>query len=31
MAIQVNADFSNGTPPTPRDFEIWVDDVWFIK
>jgi hypothetical protein len=30
MAIQVNADFST-SPPTPNDFEIWVDDVNFIK
>ncbi len=30
MAIQVNADFST-TPPTPNDFEIWVDDVNFIQ
>ena len=30
FAIQVNADFSTN-PPTPNDFEIWVDDVNFIK
>ena len=30
MAIQANADFST-SPPTPNDFEIWVDDVYFIK
>jgi len=30
MAIQVNADFST-TPPTPNDYEIWVDDINFIK
>jgi len=30
MAIQANADFSTN-PPTPNDFEIWVDDVYFIK
>jgi len=30
MAIQVNADFST-SPPTPNDYEIWVDDVNFIK
>ena len=30
FAIQVNADFST-SPPTPNDFEIWVDDVYFIK
>lgn len=29
FAIQVNADFST-SPPTPNDFEIWVDDVNFI-
>ena len=30
FAIQVNADFSTN-PPTPNDFEIWVDDVYFIR
>jgi hypothetical protein len=30
FSIQVNADFST-SPPTPNDFEIWVDDVNFIK
>jgi hypothetical protein len=30
FSIQVNADFSTN-PPTPNDFEIWVDDVNFIK
>jgi hypothetical protein len=30
MAIQVNADFST-SPPTPNDYEIWIDDVYFIK
>jgi len=30
MAIQVNADYSTGTAK-PRDFEIWIDDVSFIK
>jgi hypothetical protein len=30
MAIQVNADFST-TPPTANDFEVWIDDVQFIK
>lgn len=30
MAIQANADFST-SPPTPNDYEIWVDDVYFIK
>lgn len=29
MAIQVNSDHST-TPPTPNDFEIWVDDVAFV-
>jgi hypothetical protein len=30
MAIQVNANFST-TPVSPNDFEIWVDDINFIK
>jgi hypothetical protein len=30
MAIQVNADYSTGLPQA-RDFEIWLDDVSFIK
>ena len=30
MAIQVNADYST-TPASANDFEIWVDDVSFIK
>jgi hypothetical protein len=30
MAIQVNADFST-SPPTLNDYEIWVDDVYFIR
>jgi hypothetical protein len=30
MAIQVNADFSV-TPAAANDFEIWVDDVEFIR
>jgi hypothetical protein len=30
MAIQVNATYV-GSSPTPNDFEIWVDDVKFIK
>jgi hypothetical protein len=30
MAIQANAIYVNGLP-TPNDFEIWVDDVNFIK
>jgi len=30
MAIQVNADYSTGSAK-PRDFEIWLDDVAFIK
>jgi len=30
MAIQVNADYSTGQAK-PRDFEIWIDDVSFIK
>jgi len=30
MAIQVNADYSTGASE-PRDFELWIDDVAFIK
>jgi hypothetical protein len=30
MAIQVNADYSTGSP-VARDFELWIDDVTFIK
>ncbi len=30
MAIQVNADYSTGSAKA-RDFEIWLDDVTFIK
>ena len=30
MAIQVNATFG-GPTPVPNDFEIWVDDVNFIR
>lgn len=30
MSIQVGATFV-GTTPSPNDFEIWVDDVEFIK
>jgi hypothetical protein len=30
LAIQVNADFSTA-PPTANDFEIWLDDVRFIR
>jgi hypothetical protein len=30
LAIQVNADFSTN-PPTPNDYEIWVDDFYFIR
>ena len=30
MAIQVNANYVNNLP-TPNDFEIWVDDINFIK
>jgi hypothetical protein len=30
MAIQVNADYSSGTAKA-RNFEIWIDDVSFIK
>ena len=30
LSVQVNADFST-TPPIPNDFEIWVDDFYFIR
>jgi hypothetical protein len=30
MAIQVNAIYVNGSP-TPNDFELWIDDVYFIE
>jgi hypothetical protein len=30
MAIQVNANYDT-TPKSARDFEIWLDDVYFIK
>jgi hypothetical protein len=30
MAIQINADYSTGSP-VARNFEIWLDDVQFIK
>ena len=30
MAIQVNADFT-ATGVLPNDFEIWIDDVYFIE
>jgi hypothetical protein len=30
MAIQVNADYSTGSPRA-NDFEIWIDDVAFIR
>jgi hypothetical protein len=30
ISVQVNADFST-SPPTPQDFEIWVDDFYFIR
>jgi hypothetical protein len=30
MAIQVNANFGT-TPPTANDFELWIDDVQFIR
>jgi hypothetical protein len=30
MAIQVNTDHST-EPPTPHDWEMWLDDVSFIK
>jgi hypothetical protein len=30
MAIQVNADYSSGTAAA-NDFELWIDDVHFIK
>ena len=30
LAIQINADYSSGSPMA-NDFEIWIDDVEFIK
>jgi hypothetical protein len=30
MAIQINADYSSGLPQA-RDFEIWIDDVYFLR
>ena len=30
LAIQINADYSSGSPKA-NDFEIWIDDVEFIK
>ena len=30
MAIQVNATYTNGNA-TANDFELWIDDVYFIK
>jgi hypothetical protein len=30
MAIQVNADYSSGHA-MPRNFEIWIDDVGFVR
>jgi hypothetical protein len=30
MAIQINADFSSGSA-VARDFDVWIDDVSFIK
>ena len=30
MAIQINADYST-MPVSARNFEIWIDDVSFIK
>lgn len=30
LAIQVNSDHAT-TPPTANDFDIWVDDVAFVK
>jgi len=30
MAIQINADYSTGSARA-RDFEIWIDDVTFIR
>src|SRR5262249_48278269 len=31
MAIQVNANYDAQGMPSPNDFEIWIDDVSFIK
>ena len=30
MAIQINADYSTGSAKA-RDFDVWIDDVYFIK
>jgi hypothetical protein len=30
MAIQVNASYVGGSPE-PNDFELWIDDIYFIK
>jgi hypothetical protein len=30
LSLQVNADFST-SPPTLNDYEIWVDDFYFIR
>jgi hypothetical protein len=30
MAIQVNTDHST-VPPKPVDWEMWLDDVQFVK
>jgi len=30
MAIQINADYSTGSARA-IDFEIWIDDVHFIR
>ncbi len=30
MAIQVNANYDT-RPKSARDFEIWLDDVYFLK
>jgi hypothetical protein len=31
MAIQVNANYDAQGQPSPNDFEIWIDDVSFIR
>jgi hypothetical protein len=31
MAIQVNSDHSDPAMPKPNNFEIWIDDVAFVK
>jgi hypothetical protein len=30
MAIQINANYST-QPPSARDFDLWIDDVYFLR